>query len=113
MSAWASLPILILLGIALGVLLVTAFGNNNDGGTDNRPVAPDLDAQMRDEDCFVFVADTIEQVSCNTGRADARVIDIVPDPGNCPANTENITQGDVVLCFQRLIPGSVNAVPSE
>ena len=110
-SVWASLPVLIIVGIALGILIVTAFGNNNDdGGSDNRPVAPDLDAQMLSDDCFIFVGTAIQQVSCATGRADGRVVDIVPDPGNCPANTENTTQGDLVLCFERLIPGSVNPV---
>lgn len=108
-SVWASLPVLIIVGIILGILLVTAF-DNNDAGGENRPVAPALDDQMRDDDCFLFVADSIQQVSCSTGRAEGRVVDIVPDPGNCPANTENTIQDDLVLCFERLIPGSVNAV---
>lgn len=113
-SVLASLPVLIILGIGLGILIITAFGNSDSGvGDDNRPLAPELDSQMLDDDCFIFVGDSIQQVSCNTGRAEGRVVAIVPDPGNCPANTENTPQGEVVLCFERLIPGSLNAVPDE
>lgn len=113
-SIWASLPVLIIVGIAIGIFVVTAFGgSDNDGGTNNRPLAPELDSQMRDEDCFVFVGNSIRIESCSSGRADAQVLEIVPDPGNCPADTEIMRQGDVVLCFQRLVPGSTLTVPAE
>ena len=104
---------LIIVGLALAVLIITAFGSNDDAGTDDRPVAPELDSQMRDGNCFIFVGESIRIESCSSGRAEAEVVEIVPNPGNCPANTENIRQGDLVLCYQRLVPGSVNVVPSE
>ena len=112
-SIWASLPVLIVVGIGLGILIVTAFGGSDDGGLDNRPVAPSLDDQMRDGNCFVFVGDSLRIESCSSGRADAEVIAVVPDPGNCPAGTESLREGEVVLCYAQLIPGSAITVPSE
>lgn len=109
-SIWASLPVLIVVGIGLGILIVTAFGGS-EGGLDNRPIAPSLDDQMRDGNCFVFVGDSLRIESCSSGRADAEVIAVVPDPGNCPAGTESLQEGEVVLCYARLIPGSAITVP--
>lgn len=105
-SVLASLPVLIIVGIALGLLIVTAFGNQDDVD-DNRERAPALDSQIRDSDCFIFLTNGgIQQESCSSGRADALAIDVVPDPGNCPAGTESIAQGEIVLCFERLVAGS-------
>lgn len=105
-SVLASLPVLIILGIALGLLIITAFGNQGDT-SDNRERVPELDSQMFESNCFTFMVDGgLQQESCATGRADAEVVAVVPDPGNCPADTESVTQGDTVLCFVRLVPGS-------
>lgn len=112
-SIWASLPVLIVVGIGLGILIVTAFGGSDGGSLDNRPIAPSLDDQMRDGNCFVFVGDSLRIESCSSGRADAEVIAVVPDPGNCPAGTESLQEGEVVLCYARLIPGSAITVPDE
>ncbi len=112
-SIWASLPVLIVVGIALGILIVTAFGGGEGSGVDNRPIAPSLDDQVRDGNCFIFVGDSLRVESCSSGRADAEAIEIVPDPGNCPAGTESLQQGELVLCYARLIPGSAVTVPSE
>lgn len=105
-SVWASLPVLIFIGIALGLLLVTAFGGS-DSSIDNRELVPELDSSMREEACFVFRVDgSIQQESCASGRAEAEVVAVVPDPGNCPSNTENTVQGNVVLCYVPLVAGS-------
>ena len=113
-SVWASLPVLIIVGIGLGLLIITAFGNSDGGsGGNDRELAPELDSDMRDEDCFIFVGDSIMQVSCDGGRAEGRVIATAPDASFCPANTESTVQGEFVLCFERLIPGSTNAIPNE
>lgn len=105
-SVLASLPVLIILGIALGLLIVTAFGNQ-DGASDNRERVPQLDSQLRDSNCFTFLASGgLQQESCSSGRADAEVVAVVPDPGNCPAQSESVTQGETVLCYVMLIPGS-------
>ena len=111
-SALASLPVLIILGIILGVLIVTAFGTRDDSAP-GREVVPELDSQMRDDDCFVFVGDTIRAESCSSGRADAQAVAVVPDQGNCPSNTLNITQGDRVICYVNLVAGSSVTTPTE
>ncbi len=110
-SVLASLPVLIIVGIALGILLVTAFGNQDDT-TDNREIVPQLDSQLRDQNCFIFLANGgLQQESCSGGRAEAEVVAVVPDPGNCPAGSESVTQGESVLCYVRLVAGS--GVPAD
>ncbi len=111
-SVIASLPVLIIVGIALGILIVTAFGNQEESDP-GRSIVPELDSQMRDEDCFVFVGDSIRAESCLSGRADARAVAVVPDPGNCPADSLNITQGDNVICYVELVAGSSVTVAPE
>ena len=111
-SALASLPVLIIVGIILGVLIVTAFGNRDDSNP-GREVVTELDSQMRDDDCFVFVGDDIRAESCSSGRADAQAVAVVPDPGNCPSNTLNLRRGDRVICYVSLVAGSTVTTPAE
>ena len=110
-SVWASLPVLVVVGVLLGILLVSAFGNSGEP-VDNRPIAPELDDQVREGNCFVFIGDSIQAEACMSGRADGEVVDVVPDPGNCPTGTEALVQGEFVLCYQRLVAGSGVSVES-
>lgn len=108
-SVWASVPVLLVLGLILGILIVTAFANNEP--TENRPViqtSTDLDVG----DCFTLVANTPRERSCSSGSADGQVIEIGPDSGNCPENTQSLRDpsSEFFLCWARMMPGSTNTV---
>ena len=111
-SALASLPVLIIAGIALGILIVTAFGSQDNDGS-GREVVPELDSQIRGEECFVFVGESIRAESCSSGRADAQAVAVMPNAGNCPSNTLNITQGNRVICYVPFVAGSTITIPTE
>lgn len=108
-SVWASIPVLLLLGLALGILIVTAFANNDP--VDNRPVIQSS-TELDVGDCFTLVADTPRERSCASGSADGRVIQIGPDAGNCPENTQSLKDpsSEFFLCWARMMPGSTNTV---
>lgn len=109
-SIWASIPVLLLLGLALGILIVTAFANNDP--VDNRPVI-ETSTNLDVGDCFTLVANTPRERSCSSGSADGQVIEIGPDAGNCPQNTQPLKDptSDFFLCWARMMPGSTDTVP--
>lgn len=108
-SIWASIPVLILIGVLVGVFVVVTFV---DGDRDNRPVItnPELSAG----DCFVLVGNTPREVECESGNAVGQVTEVGPDPGNCP-DTEQLPlqdpESDFFLCWARMVPGSSVTVP--
>lgn len=108
-SVWASVPVLLVLGLILGILIVTAFANNEP--TDNRPVIQSS-TELDVGDCFTLVANTPRERSCSSGSADGQVIEIGPDAGNCPDNTQSLRDptSDFFLCWARMMPGSTNTV---
>ncbi len=108
-SVWASVPVLLVLGLVLGILIVTAFANNEP--TDNRPVIQSS-TELDVGDCFTLVANTPRERSCSSGSADGQVIEIGPDAGNCPENTQSLRDpsSDFFLCWARMMPGSTNTV---
>lgn len=109
-SVWASIPVLLLLGLALGILIVTAFANNDP--VDNRPVI-ETSTNLDVGDCFTLVANSPRERSCSSGSADGQVIEIGPDAGNCPQNTQPLKDptSDFFLCWARMMPGSTDTVP--
>lgn len=109
-SVWASVPVLLILGLLLGVLIVTAFADGEPA--DNRPVIQSS-TELDVGDCFTIVANTPRERSCSSGNAEGQVIEIGPDAGNCPDNTQSLRDpsSDFFLCWARMIPGSSNTVP--
>ncbi len=108
-SIWASIPVLIVVGLALGVFVITAFA---DREPEVRVPAPPSQTALRVEDCFTLDGDLLRQTSCNTGTADGRVIAIVPEAGNCPQGSffSPDQTSNLFLCWERMIPGSVNPI---
>lgn len=109
-SVWASVPVLLILGVVLGILIVTAFANNDP--VDNRPVI-ETSTNLDVGDCFTLVANTPRERSCSSGSSDGQVIEIGPDAGNCPQNTQPLKDptSDFFLCWARMMPGSTDTVP--
>lgn len=109
-SVWASVPVMLVIGLLIGIVIVTAFANNEP--TDNRPVIQQEVTGLTVDDCFTFVGDVPRIRSCATG-ADARVIEVVPAAGNCPQGsmTINDPSSDFVLCYERLVAGSAVTAP--
>ena len=109
-SIWASIPVLILIGVLVGVFVVVTFVDND---RDNRPQirnSPELSAG----DCFVLVGNTPREVGCESGNAVGQVTEVGPDPGNCPDGEDLPLQdpeSDFYLCWARIVPGSSNTVP--
>ncbi len=112
MSVWASVPVLVLIGLLLGIVIVTAFANGEP--TDNRPVVPATTTGLGVGDCFAFEGTEPRVRSCNTGVADGQIVDALPDAANCPENSQFMPdpESDFTLCWVRMIPGSTNTVPS-
>ena len=108
-SVWASIPVLLVLGLVLGILIVTAFADGEPA--DNRPVIQNT-TELDVGDCFLLVGNTPRERSCSSGNADGQVIQIGPDAGNCPQNTQSLRDptSDFFLCWARMIPGSTNTV---
>lgn len=108
-SVWASVPVLLVLGLLLGVLIVTAFADGEPA--DNRPVIQSS-TELDVGDCFTLVANTPRERSCSSGSADGQVIEIGPDAGNCPENTQSLKDpsSDFFLCWARMMPGSTNTI---
>lgn len=106
----ASIPVLILIGVLVGVIIVVFF-LNNDGG----PTGPTLiDNELAVQDCFVLVGDVPREVMCDSGQADGQVTSVGPDRGNCPESSQlplRDPDSDFYLCWARMIPGSSNTVP--
>ncbi len=109
-SVWASIPVLLVLGLVLGILIVTAFADGEPA--DNRPVIQNT-TELDVGDCFLLVGNTPRERSCSSGNADGKVMEIGPDAGNCPQNTQSLRDpaSDFFLCWARMIPGSTNTVP--
>lgn len=110
-SVWASLPVLIIVGLLLGVLVITAFAGGGSP-SDNRPVVPAATPLLEAGDCFVLVGDSPRERSCASGQADGLVIQIASDRGNCPVDNfvTRDPASELFLCWQRLIPGSINTI---
>ncbi|MGI9605983.1 MAG: J domain-containing protein [Acidimicrobiales bacterium] len=110
-SVWASIPVLMVVGLLLGILVVTAFANREP--SDNRPVIEQNDAELSVGDCFAFVGDVPRLRSCTSGTSDGQVVAIGPDSGNCPGTSVSIKDpsSDLFLCWARMLPGSTNTVP--
>lgn len=108
-SVWASVPVLLVLGLVLGILIVTAFANSEPA--DNRPVIQSS-TELDVGDCFTLVANTPRERSCSSGIADGQIIEIGPDAGNCPENTQSLKDpsSDFYLCWARMMPGSTNTI---
>ena len=110
-STWASIPVLIVIGIFLGVLIVVFFLNDGDG--DNRPVIQ-ADTQLIPGDCFVLVGNTPREIDCSTGNAVGQVTSVGPEPGNCPDSAQlplRDPESDFYLCWAQMVPGSANTIP--
>lgn len=109
-SVWASIPVLLVIGLLLGILLVTAFAGG--GGSDNRPVVPRLQNTLQVNDCFALVGTQPRERSCEAGQADGLIVHIGPTPGNCPSGTMPIADptSQLYLCWARLIPGTIVTV---
>lgn len=108
-SVWASMPVLLVLGLLLGILILTAFaGRGND-----EPVRQEDTATLSVDDCFQLVGDAPRERSCNTGVADGLVIEIGPAPGNCPTDTMSLRdpRTNFFICWKQLVPGTSNTVP--
>ncbi|MFT7476470.1 MAG: curved DNA-binding protein CbpA [Verrucomicrobiales bacterium] len=108
-SVWASIPVLLLLGLVLGILIVTAFADNR---TQEPPPTTPSTQQLDVEDCFAFIGNTPRERSCASGTADGLVVATGPDSGNCPENSQSLKDptSEFFLCWKRMIPGSSNTV---
>ena len=112
-SIWASMPVLLVVGLLLGILILAAFAGDVGESTPERE--PNSTAELNVGDCFALVADTPRERSCASGTADGQVIELGPEPGNCPANTQSLRdpRTNFFLCWARMVPGSSNTVPPE
>ncbi len=110
-SIWASIPVLVVIGLLLGIFIVTAF--MNDGPSDNRPVIQ-TDTQLTTGDCFILVGGVPRERACSTGTADGQITGAAPDVGNCPEETQPLPDpnSDFFLCWERMALGTSNTVPS-
>ena len=110
-SIWASIPVLLIVGLLLGVLIITAFADREP--SDNRPVIERNAADLSVGDCFVLDAGIPRARSCTNGAAEGIVIEVGPDRGNCPSDSFSIKDpnSELFLCWARMIPGSTNTTP--
>lgn len=104
-----SIPVLILIGVLVGVVIVVFFVNND-------PPSGQIivDNELAVQDCFVLVGDIPREVACASGQADGQVTSVGPDRGNCPESSQlplRDPESDFYLCWARMIPGSSNTVP--
>ena len=106
-SVWASMPVLLLLGLLLGVLVVTAFSGGEP--TENRPVVPTAIRSLAVDSCFELIGnDTPRERSCFSPSATGKVVSVVPSRGNCPTGMDAIDDpsSDFFLCWVAIVPGS-------
>lgn len=106
-SVWASLPVLLVLGLLIGILIITAFAGGDDG-VPRRVNSAELDVG----DCFILVANVPQERSCASGVSDGQVVELGPEAGNCPQNTDSLfdPNTEFFLCWAQMIPGSSNTV---
>jgi len=107
-SVWAAIPVLVILGLLLGIVIVTAFAD--DGGPD---APPRVDGVLNVGDCFVLVATRPVERDCAAGISEGQVTSVAPDPGNCPQDPVPLPDPDsnFFLCWVRMAPGSTNTIP--
>lgn len=106
-SVWASIPVLLLVGLLLGVVVVTAFSGGEP--TQNQPVVSVVPSAFAADDCFELVsAADPRHRACTDQRAQGKVISIMPAAGNCPTGAESVRNPgrDNVICYALIIPGS-------
>jgi len=110
-SVWASIPVLAAVGLLLGVLIIVAFADREP--SDGRPVIEGPTSELSVGDCFVLVGATPRPRSCSSGAADGQIVEVGPDPGNCPTGSFSIKDpdSDLFLCWARMIPGSTITTP--
>ena len=110
-SVWASIPVLLIVGLLLGVLIITAFADREPA--DNRPVVEDSPSRLAVGDCFAFVGSDLRSRSCSSGTSDGVIVAVVPTRGNCPAGPDPLSDptSDLFLCWARMLPGSTNTLP--
>lgn len=106
------MPVLLVLGLLLGILILTAFAGGNDSVPEREG---NNTAELSVGDCFALVADVPRERSCASGTADGLVIEIGPEPGNCPSNTRSLRdpRTNFFLCWAQMVPGSSNTVPGS
>lgn len=111
-SVWASVPVLVIIGVLLGVLIITAFADREPA--DNRPVVEETPSRLTVDDCFAFVGSDLRSRSCSSGTADGVVVAVVPARGNCPAGPDPLADptSELFLCWARMLPGSTNTLPA-
>lgn len=110
-SVLASIPVLILIGVIVGVIIVVFFVNN-----DSPRGQIIVDNELILGDCFILVSNEPIEVDCASGSADGQVTSVGPDRGNCPDSSQPPLRdpnpdSDFHLCWVRMIPGSSNTVP--
>jgi len=110
-SVWASIPVLVIVGLLLGIVIVTAFMNGEPA--DNRPVIQ-TDTELTTGDCFILVGGVPRERACSTGTADGQITGAAPDIGNCPEDTQPLPDpnSDFFLCWERMRLGTANTVSS-
>lgn len=110
-SVWASIPVLLIVGLLLGVLIITAFADREPA--DIRPVVEDTPSRLAVGDCFAFVGSDLRSRSCSSGTSDGVIVAVVPARGNCPAGPDPLSDptSELFLCWARMLPGSTNTLP--
>ena len=110
-SIWSSIPVLLIIGVLLAVLVITAFADREPA--DNRPVVDQPATRFVEGDCFELVGSTPRARSCDSGASDGLIVDVVPARGNCPQQTTALADptSELFLCWARMLPGSTNTVP--
>ena len=113
-SIWASIPVMLLVGLLLGVVVITAFSGGEPA--QNQPVVSVVPTQFGEDDCFELVGASDPRLrSCTSSSATGKVISIQPSAGNCPTYAESVQNPgrDNVICWAPIIPGSagVTAAP--
>lgn len=106
-SVWASIPVLLVVGLLLGVVVVTAFSGGEPAP--NQPVVSVVPTAFAAGDCFELVsAADPRHRACTNPSAQGEVISIMPAAGNCPTNAESVRNPgrDNVICYARIVPGS-------
>ena len=105
-SIWASIPVLIIVGVLLGILIISAFAGGEPA--DNRTPVPTTETAFEIDDCFTLIGNEPRLRTCGTGSAEFIVVDLLPNVGNCPSDTQGTTDpaNGRAICFKQLIPGS-------
>lgn len=111
-SVWASIPVMLIVFMLLGVLIITAFADREPA--DNRPVVEETPSRLTIDDCFAFIGSDLRSRSCSSGTADGVVVAVVPARGNCPPGPNALADptSELFLCWARMLPGSTNTLPA-